>query len=661
MASPFSIFRKNQKMMLALLTLLAMFGFVFIPIIMEGMGGRTIENPVVVETSQFGELREAKLSQMLQQKRKVLGALGAILQSAGIPPGIAQQWLESRLGAPTEESVVEVWLKANRARQLGMVVSDQSINAFLKGLTQDRVRADRILAVIKQSGFSSDLAFFDALRDELAAMQLDAMFRVSLAGITPAQRWDYFRRVKQMAEIEAAAVPVAQYIDRVEAPTDAKLAAFFEEHKENLPRPDSSEPGFRQPQKAALQWFKADFEKFASPEAVTDAEVQQRYEKDRKRYDPPAEEKKEKENPEASTKDAKDTKEEEGKKEEGKKEEVKDEKKEEPAAESKSALNDAVKSRIRREIAYERIQKIFSELRQEMDQHRRQWSKYEVALIQERNKPKAAQQSPAPPAKLDFGRLAEAHGLSTGSTELIPQWEMQSIEIGASLAGGRDPVWHYAYQGLANLRPEESMDLQGNLYLFWKTDEAKERTPKLDEPGVKDRVLEQWKLIKARPLALEAAKTLAAEAQKAGKPMKQAFADRTDVRVVAPPAFSWITFGSVPLGSAPQAARLSEVEGVDRAGEAFMETVFRQLEPGEAGAALNAPQTAAYAIRLIAFSPTRDVLWKQFEVDDFSKYAPAAEADQRRIMQAWLDELKTTSGLKWNRKADRIHPSPSEE
>ena len=40
MASPFSIFRKNQKVMIAVLTILAMFGFVFLPtVIMERTGG----------------------------------------------------------------------------------------------------------------------------------------------------------------------------------------------------------------------------------------------------------------------------------------------------------------------------------------------------------------------------------------------------------------------------------------------------------------------------------------------------------------------------------------------------------------------------------------------------------------------------------------------
>jgi hypothetical protein len=66
MASPFRIFRKHQKQMLAILTVLAMFAFVFM-----GQKGcdygmsRGPANPVVVTTSQFGSLRQSDLQNMI--------------------------------------------------------------------------------------------------------------------------------------------------------------------------------------------------------------------------------------------------------------------------------------------------------------------------------------------------------------------------------------------------------------------------------------------------------------------------------------------------------------------------------------------------------------------------------------------------------------------
>ncbi len=243
---------------------------------------------------------------------------------------------------------------------------------------------------------------------------------------------------------------------------------------------------------------------------------------------------------------------------------------------------------------------------------------------------------------------------------MVSRWEASRLEIGSSLVGGREPVYRYAFLTLAKFHPEESQDLEGDRYLFWKTDDRKEQVPKFDDKGVRERVLRAWKLIHARSLALKEADSLATEARKTKKPLKQAFADRPDLHVILPPAFSWITFGNVPLGSAPEAARLSDVMGVYLAGEEFMHTVFH-LERGQIGVAMNAPKTVAYVVQLNELSPSREVLWKQFEVDDFSKYASAANTDKRQMYQAWLDEIKSSVGMEWKHKPDHMRDSGPQE
>jgi len=300
-----------------------------------------------------------------------------------------------------------------------------------------------------------------------------------------------------------------------------------------------------------------------------------------------------------------------------------------------------------------------------MEQYRNLWSQYDVARIQQRyrkDETKAQPPFPSPPPKLDFEKLAKENGLSTGQTGLISQWETQALEIGTSLVGGRDPIWHYAFQSMPRFRPEESLDISGSIYLFWKTDEAKEQVPKFDDPGVRGRVLQTWKMIEARPLALKAATAIAAEVGKSKRSLKQAIGQRPDLKVVTPPAFSWITFGNVPLGSAPGAARISTIPGIDMAGEEFMRAVFH-LTSDQTDAALNAPQTVAYVIQMTELNPSQDVLWQQFEVDDFSKYAPAAYADRQQIARAWLDAVKTSAGFEWQRKPDRMMMAggPTEE
>jgi hypothetical protein len=773
MASPFSIFRKNQKAMLAVVTILAMFAFVFLPIFMEQMGSSKVQNPVAVKTTKYGDLHERDVRNLVEEHHRVLAILTEVLQMAGAPPSLAGRILESSLGAANMENVVNSWLLSRYAEQMGMVISDQTVNSWLKMITQDSVTAANFQAAFKHHGLS-EFQFFKLMRDELAALQLKNMFETSLMALTPAQRWEYFCRVKQTATIEAVGVPVANYLRRIDEPGDEELKAFFEQYKDRYALPDSPEPGFREPQRIALQYFKVNLDKFAS--GVSDEEVKAHYEKNRQLYDQPEKKPESKKAEEPSAKDTKDVKPadkgdakkasqpsaakppETGKQPATAKPEaakqpakapqldkdkkpkgtsaiersspfvltalLKDEKpadqakspaqkpaekaaapKKEPAPattpapakpeakpssppptkaapasaaptqpapvaqpkplEAKPGLAEATKKRIRQELAWERITKVFEGLREKMDDYRRERSGYDVAMIQRQNKKDGAVANkalPPLPPSLDFEKLAKQNGLTAGQTKLISQWEAQGLEIGASFVSGREPVARYAFLTLAKFHPAESMNLGGERYLFWKTEETKDRVPEYTGKGVREQVLQAWKMIRARSLAVKDADALAAAARKAKKPLKQALADRPDIRVVMPPAFSWITFGNVPLGSAPNAARISSVAGVNFAGEEFMRTVFH-LEPSQIGVAMNAPKTMAYVIRLNELSPSQEVLWKQFEVDDFSKYAPAAATDQRQVVHAWLDEIKTSAGLEWKHKPDQVQQEsgPREE
>ena len=85
------------------------------------------------------------------------------------------------------------------------------------------------------------------------------------------------------------------------------------------------------------------------------------------------------------------------------------------------------------------------------------------------------------------------------------------------------------------------------------------------------------------------------------------------------------------------------------------------MQPGQIGVALNAPQTVAYVVRLIELSPSNEVLWPQFEVDDFRTYAAIGREDQQQIVRAWMQEIKTSAGFEWvpGRKADQS-PQPQQ-
>jgi hypothetical protein len=765
MASPFRIFRKHQKLMLALLTILAMFAFVFLQYISDFIGSTSHKNPVAFK-SKYGNLRESELAWLRAEKLRFLQVLTGVAAETGISSAYARYYIERQFGGDSEDVVVNTWLMARRAESLGMVVDNAAINQFLKQFSNNSVTAHQFQKIFDQARITAN-QFFAVARDQLLARKLQQTFMPSVdwRSTTPAQRWDYFCRLKRKASVETVALPVDNYIDQIEAPDETELKKFFEDHKEQLPLPYSPTPGFKRPAMAALEYVMADFEKFSSAEAIPDAEVLQRYEKDKARYDeqfkkraekPAAEEpkaekaeKKSAEEPkaeEAKKKSAEEPKAEETEKKRAEKpkaeetekkpaEEPKTEKPAEPAspaaekpaepnpvappaaeqgpkdsladaddppppqepekqpdvpptpnppvekqpeappvakepaekqpeappvaktpeADNKDAakqdeqkpapgaLTDEQKKIIRNEIAIEKINALFEQLRKQMADYRLKWRDFHSAT-EKKGQGKIPVVPPTPP---DFDKFAADNGLVAGRTPLLPRWELQKTEIGQTLVGGQVPTTEYAIESMTRYRSEEAVSLNGNPYLFWKTDETREDVPKFDDEAVWKEVLLAWKMVHARALARKAAEELATKANEAKKPLKELLADQPKMKVVLPAPFTWLTFGNVAASlTQPRRPQLVDVPELNLVGDDFMRKVF-SLQPGESGAAMNAPQTIAYVIRLIEYTPSYRVLWDQFTIDDFVTYAEIAAIEQQRIEQAWLEEIKSEADFHW--------------
>ncbi|NUQ62547.1 MAG: hypothetical protein HUU20_08665 [Pirellulales bacterium] len=287
MASPFRIFRKHQKAMLAVLGLMAMIAFVFLPILMDQMSTRSVQDPVLATTKAYGDVTRNQVGMMIGRRQALLGFLYQIqyaVQQAGAQ-GTEAMRLSRRIGEATEQSVVDTWLLAQKAEDLGLSVDDETINGVLNSLTEQRLSAEKVQQILHDSRMRQGM-LFDTLRTELLAMRLQEMFGVSLAGTTPAQGWEYFQRLNRKATVEVAALPVAGFVNRVADPSEAVLREFFDKYKDNLPDPANPEPGFRTPRKIAIEYVKADFDqmlKTVEPE-ITDEEVRKYYEEHKENY-----------------------------------------------------------------------------------------------------------------------------------------------------------------------------------------------------------------------------------------------------------------------------------------------------------------------------------------------------------------------------------------
>jgi hypothetical protein len=863
MASPFSVFRKRQKLMMALLCLMAMIAFVILPNISDMMGGGKSQqkDAVVVKTKAFGNLRRSDIDRMRWNKQKVLSVLTGTLEDAiqRMGGGAVQVAAAVRadFGSTSEEDLVATWLKLQHGRKMGIVVSDEAVNNFLRQWTNNQLERKDFHNAIQRSPPVPDEYFFDLMRDELLAREVKMSFQVSQLATTLGQRWNAFNRLKRQAIIEAAPLPVARFLKAEDKPTDEELKQFFLQHKGAPADSESGEPGFRKPQEVALEYFRIDVDTLATPEFISDEEVQRRYEKYQPDYDrlfaqgeakeedlsaTPTETEKEplrakhpktepKKQPKSELKRQPKTQPKEQPKTEPKKApktesqprdkgtvsehtsfpeqaspfslvsllQAADEKSpppgakpaaaakehsqpaaehkpvkkpEEPAAEHKpvkilkmpaaeqksagaekktekpkTVLTEAMKRRIRRDIAlYEKIGPLFGRLCKPMDAYQSQRSIYDAKVIQQAGSKGAATLGPPPPSP-NFKKLAEKEltiagadlfaplsprarvtpWLSVGRTELLSKRELEAVvrkaalsadsvapenrrgndwetaTIAVSLVGNRVPLLHYAYESMTPLEhtvmvpfqhtesinfepyykadglkcddplcPKDKLEhLPSNVYLLWMVEDVKESAPKLGDPGVRQEAIGWWQQLRARQAAEKEAESLAGKAKVARVSLKQVF---SDIQVVTPPPFTWMSFKNAQFEFDPsRQAATSLAPGIEMPGEEFMKTVFR-LDPGQVGVAFNAPRTVVYVIRPSNFIPPYDDRWQQFKVEkatEFDRngkyYSAGIEQAKMHIEDAWLKELKDSAGFEWgegHHKAETTEeekPTPEEE
>ncbi len=294
MASPFSIFRRNQKVGMAIVTLIAIVAFVFLG--NQGMRGSrdATTGPAVVSTK-YGNLIPEQVRTLRYQRRILLGFLENLARQLSATHERADNVLGvmRNIGSETDEAVIEKWLYARQAEKIGIVVDDKAVNEFITLVTNGgRVNAEVIHSILGNSREPmSEPQLFAILREELLALRLKQLCHqleitnmpnwVSGAA-SPGERWDYFKRRHEEATIEVATIAVKDFVGKVKDPSDDELKKFFDEHNRQYPRPDSPEPGFHIPRKVRMEYLKANQETY--DKAVTEAEITARYEKKKEQY-----------------------------------------------------------------------------------------------------------------------------------------------------------------------------------------------------------------------------------------------------------------------------------------------------------------------------------------------------------------------------------------
>lgn len=194
----------------------------------------------------------------------------------------------------------------------------------------------------------------------------------------------------------------------------------------------------------------------------------------------------------------------------------------------------------------------------------------------------------------------------------------------------------------------------------------------LHEPGVREQVVEAWRLEQARPKAEARATELAKIVRdKPGTAMALVLKDETVTgtedgqkldQPVITPEFSWMTRPSTArdgLQMRREPPRLSSVPGVPKAGERFMQTVFEDMDNGEINVVPNADLTIYYVAKVRERSPL-DPLDLETNRDEFMSvvraegtaggaYQSIGSNEELQLRSQWAEALERKYEVRFNR------------
>ena len=294
MSSPFSLFRRNQRILMIVATGLSIISFVFLGAISDprempplliailfaamlggvfwlaglrqgkandwGLTGTILgvvlalamiwsgrESSAV--TLDGGNLTGTEVSELIKQ-RQVANGFVQMAASAGVPTDgdeakireaqfTANQRMQSnRFGfmsaeeISTEDVILGEILR-READEMGIVISDKVVLDFIQKVS-DKKMTKSAFANIRGQLQVSESSLMDMLREEIKAREA-AKLLSSQTYMTPENQWDFYQKlnVKQSAEI--VSVPVSSFVTDAMQPSDAELQTLLDQYRQNLP------------------------------------------------------------------------------------------------------------------------------------------------------------------------------------------------------------------------------------------------------------------------------------------------------------------------------------------------------------------------------------------------------------------------------------------
>lgn len=163
-----------------------------------------------------------------------------------------------------QEDVVLGKLLRQEADRMAMQISDDAVFKFINEVSDTKLSGDQFGEIRRELGVS-ETQLVEILRQEIRARQA-AMLLVGNKVLTPEDRWELYQQLNATVQAELVAIPVSSFVTEQMQPTDEELQELLLQYAQNSPgfTPDGQEeegrPGFFQPPKFSIAYLEAVFD-----------------------------------------------------------------------------------------------------------------------------------------------------------------------------------------------------------------------------------------------------------------------------------------------------------------------------------------------------------------------------------------------------------------
>ena len=292
-SSPFELFRRNLKPLMVLLTGLALFAFVALPVLdtyMRRNSGDIASN--VVATYEGTELTRGRVDYFTRNHQATVRFLVDLAQETirlgGFPKTTGfdfddQNQRVTAIGineVPSFMGSVRSLMLASLAQKDGFNLDDNSLAVWLQQFTDgkftDRDINSRLLRSTQNRMGQPHL--YEQLRTHLLAQLyeqrgISGLFagQSPMSGplLTPEEQWSNFLKLNRNAIVSVYGISVDDFLPETqENPSEIEIKTTYEEGKDRDPSDFSSDPGFHRRYVAKIEYVSADLQSFIDAEVA---------------------------------------------------------------------------------------------------------------------------------------------------------------------------------------------------------------------------------------------------------------------------------------------------------------------------------------------------------------------------------------------------------